>query len=440
MTAVAQPTPTWTLTPTGTPAPAPAEPTATLPPSSAATDTPPATNTPPPSPTATLVPSLIVATRWRGEYYANPDLWGTPALVRDDEAIGFDWQEGPPAPGLPADAFSVRWSGTATFQEGPYIFNATMDDGMRVYVDDELIIDEWRDRSARQAAASRYMSAGSHAMRVEYYERGHTALAKLWWERDRTFAGWKGMYWPNTSFLGNPALTRDDPNISFDWMMDGPGDGMPVDRFSARWTRAVYFQEGSYRFHVQVDDGVRLWVDGQQIIDAWYDHSFHELTADYVIGGAGTHTIVVEYYDNAFEARIHVSWERRGDPLYAQWKGEYYGNRHLSGEPALVRNDGTLNFDWETAAPAANLPADGFSARWTREKEFEPGRYRFRIRADDGVRFYVDDTLVIDEWHNARGETYEADVDLPWKPKLRVEFYEDGGDARIRLDWERAGG
>ena len=70
--------------------------------------------------------------------------------------------------------------------------------------------------------------------------------------------------------------------------------------------------------------------------------------------------------------------------------------------PALVRNDQTLNFDWETAAPSDNLPADGFSARWTRDQRFEPGRYRFRIRADDGVRFYVDDTLVIDEWHSAR--------------------------------------
>ena len=78
---------------------------------------------------------------------------------------------------------------------------------------------------------------------------------------------------------------------------------------------------------------MRLWVDGQQIIDAWYDHSFHELTADHVVGGTGPHTIVVEYYDNAFEARIHVSWERRGDPSYPHWKGEYYGNRDLSGEP-----------------------------------------------------------------------------------------------------------
>ena len=214
----ATPIPTQTLTPTSTAAPA--EPTDTPPLQarrwrqkrrSRRNPTPPPTNTPPPLPTATPVPSLIVASRWRGEYFANPDLWGAPALVREDETIGFDWLEGSPAPGLPADGFSVRWSGTATFEEGQHTFNAAMDDGMRVYVDDELIIDEWRDRPARQVAASRYMSAGSHALRVEYYERGHTALARLWWEKERSFAGWKGMYWPNTSF---PRQSGADPRRS----------------------------------------------------------------------------------------------------------------------------------------------------------------------------------------------------------------------------------
>jgi hypothetical protein len=462
------PTPTWTAAPTPTPAqeepaptatpaletPTPAPPdTPTSEPMATPTGTPPTTDTPVSAPegptaTATRAPSatptptlsLAVATRWRGEYYDNPDLWGNPAMVREDLAVGYDWQEGAPAPGLPADGFSVRWSATATFQEGWYSFHATMDDGMRVYVDGERIVDEWRDMPAREVVASRHMTAGSHALRVEYYERGHKALAKLWWAKERSFAGWKGMYWPNVGFLGNPVLVRDDPSIDFDWLMDSPGDGMPVDRFSVRWTRALYLEEGSYRFRVQVDDGVRLWVDGEQLIDAWYDHSFHELTADHVIGGTGPHTVVVEYYDNTFEARVHVSWERRGAPSYAQWKGEYFANADLYGEPVLVRNDRALTFDWGPAAPAASVPADRFSVRWTREREFEPGRYRFRIRADDGVRFYVDDERLVNEWHNTWGETYEVDADLSWKPRLRVEFYEDGGDARIEFGWERIGG
>ena len=49
----------------------------------------------------------------------------------------------------------------------------------------------------------------------------------------------------------------------------------------------------------------------------------------------------------------------------------------------------------------------------------------------------MNDVLVLDKWHSARGEPYEVEVDLNWKPRLRVEYYEDAGDARIRYAWER---
>ena len=131
---------------------------------------------------------------WHGEYYANPDLGGRPAVVRQDAEVAFDWQEESPDAELPADNFSVRWTKRAWFEDALYTFYATMDDGMRVYVDDELLIDEWRDRAAREVTASRHMSAGAHEVRVEYYERGHMALARLWWAEEHSFVGWQGLY------------------------------------------------------------------------------------------------------------------------------------------------------------------------------------------------------------------------------------------------------
>ena len=59
------------------------------------------------------------------------------------------------------------------------------------------------------------------------------------------------------------------------------------------------------------------------------------------------------------------------------------------------------------------------------------------FHVDDGVRFYVDDELLLDEWHDTWNETYQVDVDLPWKPKLVVEMYEEAGDARARISWTR---
>ncbi len=75
--------------------------------------------------------------------------------------------------------------------------------------------------------------------------------------------------------------------------------------------------------------------------------------------------------------------------------------------------------------------------RWTRERQIEPGWYRYTFRVDDGVRFFVDDELVLKEWHQTWGEIYEVEVELSWKPKLVIEYYEGSGDARIHVTRER---
>ena len=62
---------------------------------------------------------------------------------------------------------------------------------------------------------------------------------------------------------------------------------MPQDHFSVRWTREIAFEEGTYRFYASVDDGMRLWVDGQQVIDAWYNSQLHTVSGDHVLAGAG---------------------------------------------------------------------------------------------------------------------------------------------------------
>ena len=83
------------------------------------------------------------------------------------------------------------------------------------------------------------------------------------------------------------------------------------------------------------------------------------------------------------------------------------------------------------------IDADGFSVRWTRECEFTPGVYRFYFHVDDGIRFYVDDDLFLDEWHQSWDQTYQVEMALGWKPKLVLEMYEGTGDARIKFWWER---
>jgi hypothetical protein len=382
-------------------------------------------------------PTGAPPSRWHGEYFANPDLGGVPAMTRLDAAVAFDWQEEAPAPELAADNFSVRWTRRAWFESATYTFYATMDDGMRVYVDDELIIDEWHDLAVREVTASRLMSTGVHEVRVEYYERGHRAVAHLWWAQEHSFVGWRGYYYADRELLGNPVMVRDDRVVSFDWGLGSPGEDMPKDEFSVVWTREMRLADGKYRFRALVDDGMRLWVDGVLVIDGWRDGSLRELTAERTLAGTAPHFFQVEYYDSQFDARIELDWERIGDPAYPYWKAEYFDNQDLSGDAALVFDERSISHNWGNGSPAPGLPVDHFSARWTRQFNLVPGRYRFRFKVDDGLRFYVDDELKIDQWHPAWGETYEVEVELPEDPEFRIEYFEDGGGAKMEFSYER---
>jgi mannan endo-1,4-beta-mannosidase len=121
-------------------------------------------------------------------------------------------------------------------------------------------------------------------------------------------------------------------------------------------------------------------------------------------------------------------------PAITDWRGEYWPNPTLSGSPALVRNDRAINFNWGDGSPAPELPADNFSARWSRQIEVEPGVYRFLARADDGVRILVDGRLVLDEWHaNDASNLYAVDVVLDESQPVVVEYFEATLGATIEV-------
>ncbi len=104
-----------------------------------------------------------------------------------------------------------------------------------------------------------------------------------------------------------------------------------------------------------------------------------------------------------------------------------------------MRNDKNIDFNWDTGAAAVGLPKDDFSVRWSRQASFQSGRYRFQAWADDGIRVYIDDQLIVDEWHSASDEVYTIDLGLDGMRRIVVEYYERGGEARIRFWWKRTG-
>ena len=124
-------------------------------------------------------------------------------MVRDDGTgyLDFDWDVSSPSTscGIGSDFFSVRWTRTLNFDSGTWRFTATTDDGMRVYVDGSLVIDKWFNQVATIYTADVDLTAGTHTIKVEYYEYDQTAVAKLSWEKsdgkEIKFTGTATDYW-----------------------------------------------------------------------------------------------------------------------------------------------------------------------------------------------------------------------------------------------------
>jgi PKD repeat protein len=388
---------------------------------------------PTPTPTSTLTP--VVISDWRGEYYNNPHLSGAPVLVRNDVSVNFDWGTSSPGLGVPADDFSARWGRSLSFPAGTYRFYVWVDDGVRLWIDGNLVIDQWHDSAPTTYSASVPLADGVHSLRMEYYERSGSALAQLAWERLENYPDWKAEYYNNPHLSGAPVLVRNDVSVSFDWGTGSPGPGLPVDNFSARWSRSLNFPAGAYRFYVRVDDGVRLWIDGNLVIDQWHDGAPTTYSADINLND-GMHSLRMEYYERSGSALAQLAWER--SDYYPDWKAEYYNNRKLQGSPVLVRNETRIDHNWGSGSPAPGVPADNFSARWTRKMDFEGGTYVFSVWVDDGVRLWVDDALVIDSWKDGKSRLIQAERQISGgKYRVKVEYYERSGGAEIEVRWER---
>jgi hypothetical protein len=118
---------------------------------------------------------------FRGTYFSDKNLT-TQAFQRQDAAIHFDWGTGGPGTGVGADNFSVRWEGDWSFSSaGTYRFTTTSDDGSRVYVDGNLVVNHWSDHAATSLTGDVQLTAGTHRVKVEYYEAGGGASANVGW-------------------------------------------------------------------------------------------------------------------------------------------------------------------------------------------------------------------------------------------------------------------
>lgn len=127
----------------------------------------------------------------QGEYFPNEELQGTPVLTRADAHVAFKWQEGSFAEGQPVDHFSVRWTGYfSPKKNGDYKFYVSGDDGARLYIDDQLVINDWQPHSETLDTYSKYFEAGKqYKIRLEYFESVGSATIGFGVTRAEEFVG-----------------------------------------------------------------------------------------------------------------------------------------------------------------------------------------------------------------------------------------------------------
>lgn len=299
--------------------------------------------------------------------------------------------------------------------------------------------------------------------------------------------GLTGQYFAGEN-LSNLVLTRTDANVNFDAGYGAIAPGLGNDHVSARWTGYVAAAHPTgiqeYTFSVEADDGVRLWIDGQLIIDAWYTNPGIERQGRITLEAGRRYSIKLEYFDNTGAASAKLKWQTAGmakqiiDPAYlftaapgnaettpdllsrganAGLTAQYYDNEDLTNLVA-TRVDANINVDQFT------LPASQqtFSVRW--QGKIVPAHgagtqeYRFATSSNDGIRVWVDNQLIIDAWHEPLGGFYDPDnlfgaiidhaghqhsgsimLEAGKLYDIKVEYFQHTDSAHAKLYWATEG-
>ena len=249
---------------------------------------------------------------WRASYFANRNLEGEPVLVQEAPAVDFDWGLGSPAPVVPVDNFSARFERVLNFIPDTYrLCICNLDDGARLFIDDQLVLNGWQEGAARDLIVERPLS-GEHRILIEYFEAGNAASIRfVYADSTGSLGDWQAVYWNDGTLVG----TRPEPRgasgyaLDYNWGIGSPIPGVVhPDNFSARWEAPFDFEAGNYLFNINSDDGVRVSMDGVVVVDAWQG-GYNQLSTLVYGVSRGRHQIRVDYYENVGDAIVRVGWK-----------------------------------------------------------------------------------------------------------------------------------
>ena len=214
-------------------------------------------------------------------------------------------------------------------------FYTVADDGVRLTVDDTLIIDDWSSHGVTENAATINVVAGQkYDLRLDYFEQDLGGQAQLLWgspcqarqiiPQTQLYPSYGGVvcldtvpgagtgllgeYYDNNDFT-NLVVTHAAEAVNFDWGSGSPSPAIGPDTFSVRWTGQVLAQQtGLTTFYAQSDDAARVWVNDQLIIDDWVAHQVDDASGTINLTAGQLYTIRVQYREDAEFASMKLLW------------------------------------------------------------------------------------------------------------------------------------
>jgi len=410
---------------------------------------------------------------WNSTFYNNSYLGEPAVLNRQDSEIAFNWGAGSPSNVVNEDYFSARFTTSFNFLADFYRFRVLADDGVRVIIDNSItLIDTFDNPQPNEdIIADAEFTAGIHTVQVDYREVTGLATLRVGWiptsDPGATIfiptasvgitspafgsispiSDWTARYYNNSDLFGAPSAVLTESTPSHNWGVGSPMQSVPADNFSAEWV-ATYFLDGTFDLSVSADDGVRVYIDDVLYISEWHLATTETYRTRFTVA-PGNHTVKIQYYEEGGVAFLdyNLTAVSTSNPINTvpivppndNWIVQYYSNAGLAGDPVLVQSESRVSRTWGNGAPLSTMSPDYFSVRFTSSRVLDAGSYLLQVRADDGVRVYIDNIPYIDEWHVNNGNTaYVANVQLDAGiHTITIEYYESSGNAFIEYSLDK---
>ena len=291
-----------------------------------------------------------------GEYFDNPKPEGTPRLTRTDARMDFRWTLNAPGRGIPFDWYSVRWTGTIVAPaSGVTRIGVEGNDGYRLYLDDRLVVDDWKKQSyGVKTTAVSFQPNSRHSIRLEYFEETGNARLKLIWNA--------GIVDDSDRKIADAVALARDADIAV--IVGGIEEGEFRDRallgLPGKQDALIRAVAATGKPTVVVLIGgsaiTMPWIDRvSAVIDAWYPgEDGGDAVADVLVGDANP------------AGRLPITFPvSEGQlPLYYDHKPTGRGDDYvdLTGQPLFPFGFGLsyTTFDYSSLAiEPAEIPADG---------------------------------------------------------------------------------